>query len=64
MKLKSDTVLKDNFDKGHWEKVSESEAQELWNKGVEKIPEFNEQNVHMISGALLPIWGRLPQEKC
>lgn len=44
-----------------WEKVSEEEAQEKWEEAVSQIPEYKTEKVYLISGSLLPIWDKLPQ---
>ena len=40
--------------KGQW--------QAAWDKEVQQVPEYNEDTMHMLTGALLPIWNSLPQE--
>lgn len=42
------------LDKGQW--------QSAWDKEVRQVPEYNEDTLHMLTGALLPIWDKLPQE--
>ena len=42
------------LDKKDWQKA--------WDKEVEQVPEYNEDTLHMLTGALLPIWDKLPQE--
>ena len=42
------------LDKGQW--------QAAWDKEVQQVPEYNEDTMHMLTGALLPIWNSLPQE--
>ena len=55
----SEAELKKSF----WKPISESEAKKLWDKAVESAPEYIEENLHMISGTMLPIWDRLPNDR-
>ncbi|MCK9326421.1 MAG: strawberry notch family protein [Bacteroidales bacterium] len=57
------SIDKPQFDKGNWEKVEGSEAEKLWHEALNKLPEYRTQKVHLITGALLPIWDRLPQDR-
>lgn len=43
------------------EAVPKSEWESVWAEELKNVPEFNESERHMITGALLPIWNRLPQ---
>lgn len=36
-----------------------TDAKKLWNERVAKTPEFRESDLHIITGAILPIWDRL-----
>lgn len=42
--------------------VDKAEWQTEWDAEVARVPEYNENTVHMLTGALLPIWNSLPQE--
>lgn len=44
------------------EKIPEKEWESAWKEAVHDVPEYNENEVHMITGALLPIWNRLPSD--
>ena len=44
------------------EKIPESEWKNEWEEAVKNVPEYNESELHMITGALLPIWNKLPTE--
>lgn len=44
------------------EAIPKSEWQAEWEKEIAKVPEYNEETKHMLTGALLPIWDSLPQE--
>ena len=53
-----DTVLK-NPEK--WKKVSAAEAKPLWDGEFKDLPDTSTSKIHMITGAILPIWDRLPR---
>ena len=44
------------------EAIEKADWQTEWDKEVAKVPEYNEDTLHMLTGALLPIWNSLPQE--
>jgi len=44
------------------EAIPKGEWQAEWDKEISKVPEYNEETKHMLTGALLPIWDTLPQE--
>jgi hypothetical protein len=39
-----------------------SKAEALWGEQHDKVPKTKTRKIHLITGALLPIWDRLPQE--
>jgi hypothetical protein len=52
-----ETTLKEKaqpIDKADWQKE--------WDAEVARVPQYNEDTMHMLTGALLPIWNSLPQE--
>lgn len=42
--------------------LDKAEWQKEWDAEVAKVPEYNEDTMHMLTGALLPIWNSLPQD--
>ena len=44
------------------EPIDKADWQKEWDAEVKKVPEYNEDTLHMLTGALLPIWNSLPQE--
>ena len=44
----------DPIDKADWKTA--------WNEEINKLPEYETSTLHLLTGTLLPIWDRLPQE--
>lgn len=44
------------------EAIDKAQWQKEWDAEVVRVPEYNEDTLHMLTGALLPIWNSLPQE--
>ncbi|MDD3920221.1 MAG: strawberry notch family protein, partial [Eubacteriales bacterium] len=44
------------------QKLDKKEWADAWKSELAKAPEYNEQTIHMLTGTLLPIWDRLPQD--
>lgn len=42
--------------------VQTEQWQSAWEEEIGRVPEYNEDTLHMLTGALLPIWNSLPQE--
>lgn len=42
--------------------IEKADWQKEWDAEVAKVPEYNEDTLHILTGALLPIWNSLPQE--
>ena len=42
-----------------WKKITRGEASALWRKEIESAPEFVTRDMHLITGAILPIWDRV-----
>ena len=49
-----------NFNEKNWDKVDDKEAKTWWEDHKDKHKGFRSEKIHLISGALLPIWDRLP----
>ena len=47
---------------GNWVKITEDEASKAWSDELSKLPEFRKENLHLISGVVLPVWDKLPTE--
>ena len=44
------------------EQIDKKNWQREWDAEIKKAPEFNEETVHMLTGALLPVWNKLPSD--
>lgn len=44
---------------GNWKRLTPEQARPLWNEKVASTPEFRRSDLHVITGAVLPIWDRL-----
>lgn len=42
--------------------VPKTEWDKAWSDEVKNIPEYNESTLHIITGAILPVWNKLPQD--
>lgn len=45
-----------------WAKVDERTFSAVWRAEVAQVEEFTESELHIVTGLLLPIWKRLPEE--
>ena len=48
----------------HWQPVDEADFAAVWTAEVKAVPEFSTSKLTIVSGLLLPIWDRLPEENC
>ena len=46
----------------HWVEADRDVFASTWNAESAEVPEFSDATLHMVSGILLPIWKRLPNE--
>lgn len=60
--LEATNILAEVFATGHWEPVDRERFSEVWQAELADLPEFETSTLHMVSGLLLPIWRRLPNE--
>ncbi len=44
-----------------WEKVADAETE--WTREIEQADTYRKEPVHLVSGAILPIWDRLPADQ-
>lgn len=45
-----------------WELADEAAFRAAWAVEIAQVPEFNTSELHIVTGLLLPIWKRLPEE--
>jgi predicted RNA methylase len=50
------------MDESHWAETDRETFAVAWNAEVAEIPTFTDSTIHVVSGLLLPIWKRLPNE--
>ena len=48
----------------HWLPVDDADFAAAWTAEVNAVPEFSTSRLTIVSGLLLPIWDRLPEENC
>jgi len=46
----------------NWEQVDEASFAAAWTDEIAQVPEFTTSELHIVTGLLLPIWKRLPEE--
>jgi hypothetical protein len=46
----------------HWKDADEASFAAAWTAELAEVPAFTDSTLHMVSGLLLPIWKRLPNE--
>ncbi|WP_086467042.1 strawberry notch-like NTP hydrolase domain-containing protein [Oceanibaculum nanhaiense] len=48
----------------HWQEADRDAFAAAWNAELADLPEFTDSRIHIVTGLLLPIWKRLPDEGC
>ncbi len=48
----------------HWQKADKESFARAWQAELAEIPAFTDSEFHIVTGLLLPIWRRLPDEHC
>ena len=46
----------------HWEEADRATFARAWEQELAEIPAFTDSDLHIVTGLLLPIWKRLPDE--
>jgi predicted RNA methylase len=46
----------------HWREADRTEFASAWKTELAELPEFSDSQLHIVTGLLLPIWRRLPEE--
>ena len=50
------------LEQSHWQRSDRAAFAEAWTRELAEIPPFTESELHIVTGLLLPIWKRLPDE--
>jgi predicted RNA methylase len=50
------------MDETHWVEADRASFVAAWDAEVAEVPEYADSTIHVVSGLLLPIWKRLPNE--
>ena len=45
-----------------WQDAHRAEFARAWETEIAALPEFTDSNLHIVTGLLLPIWKRLPND--
>ena len=46
----------------HWQEADQAEFARAWQAEIATVPEFTDRELHIVTGLLLPIWKRLPND--
>ncbi len=46
----------------HWQEADRATFSQAWEKELAEVPTFTDSNLHIVTGLLLPIWKRLPDD--
>lgn len=46
----------------HWQETDRATFAAAWNREVAEVPAFADSMIHIVTGLLLPVWKRLPNE--
>jgi hypothetical protein len=46
----------------HWQEAARDSFSAVWQREVAEVPAYTDGAIHMVSGLLLPVWKRLPNE--
>ncbi|TAJ90274.1 MAG: methylase [Reyranella sp.] len=50
------------LEQSHWQRSDRAAFAQAWARELAEIPPFTESDLHIVTGLLLPIWKRLPDE--
>ena len=57
-----DTLAEAALQASHWREADEAEWQALWDAEIASLPSHTESRIWLVTGLLLPIWDRLPDQ--
>ncbi len=52
------------LDQTHWQPADTATFAQAWQAELADVPVFTETDLHIVTGLLLPIWKRLPNDHC
>ncbi|PPD41745.1 MAG: methylase, partial [Methylocystis sp.] len=58
----ADVITVEALERSHWRDASSEEFRRAWEAEVASLPELTETTFHIVTGLLLPVWNRLPDE--
>ena len=58
----ADVITNEALERSHWREASSGEFRRAWEAEVSSLPELTESTFHIVTGLLLPVWNRLPDE--
>ncbi|MGA9602404.1 MAG: strawberry notch family protein, partial [Methylocystis sp.] len=58
----ADLISIETLERSHWREASSGEFRRAWEAEVASLPELTESTFHIVTGLLLPVWNRLPDE--
>lgn len=50
------------LEQSHWQRSDQAAFAQAWEKELAEVPTFTESELHVVTGLLLPIWKRLPDD--
>jgi len=57
-----DLIAVEALERSHWREASSDAFRAAWDLEIAVLPEFTESTFHIVTGLLLPVWKRLPDE--
>jgi hypothetical protein len=57
-------IALDRLAQTHWKPVDREAFARAWEAESAEVPQFTDSEMHIVTGLLLPIWRRLPDEHC
>src|SRR5690606_17632480 len=62
--MQRDRFFEAEIEHSHWMPASDAAFEAAWADEISRIPEFTNRRLTLVSGLLLPIWNKLPDENC
>jgi hypothetical protein len=57
-------IALDALSQTHWQETDRESFVAAWNAEIADLPEYSTSTFHVVTGLLLPIWKRIPDETC